>query len=351
VSVAAAARYDTAFAALVMSAVALEMARPRRGCAPLACLAIAGLVRPEAWLLAGTYWAWLAPALSMSARLRAAALALLAPAVWLTMDVLATGDPLHSLHATDAASANLYLRYTPWQNLEAAGRDLVWYVGLLPLLLLAPAMLWLLRDRPRAAMPPLGALALTLGVFLLLLSQGMPSSGRYLLLPVCMIAVLAGMAIDGGGRRTAARVMVGVVLGVMLCVQVASRSDVFARVRSGAAIAQQRNDTARALVRAPGVRDALLHCPVVSLPTGGMRHWFAFHSGRAPAEFVSDALGRTRPDLYIAPATPDVAQSVLTRPRFDFDASFRVPPGLRAGPRNADWVLYVSPTSTCTSAW
>ena len=60
-SVAGAARYDIAFAALVMTAVALEMARPRRAVAPLVCLAVAGLVRPEAWLLAGAYWLWLAP--------------------------------------------------------------------------------------------------------------------------------------------------------------------------------------------------------------------------------------------------------------------------------------------------
>jgi hypothetical protein len=99
----------------------------------------------------------------------------------------------------------------------------------------------------------------------------------------------------------------------------------------------------------PAVGDALRRCPAVSLPTGMMRHWFAFRSGRAPESFVSDGKGVTRPDLYIAPGNPTVAKLVLTRARFDTDASFRVPSGLRAGPRNADWILYVAPTSACAA--
>src|SRR3954467_2678436 len=51
---------DTAFAALIVWAVLLEARRPRRGTAVLAVLAVAGLMRPEAWALAGLYavWVW-----------------------------------------------------------------------------------------------------------------------------------------------------------------------------------------------------------------------------------------------------------------------------------------------------
>ena len=346
-SIAGAARYDIAFAALVMTAIALEMARPRRAVAPLTCLAVAGLVRPEAWFLAGVYWLWLAPRMSWSARGRTAALVALAPALWMSMDVLVMGDPLYSLHATDQGSEVLYRQYTPGENLVAAGRNLVWYLGLFPLALLAPAALLLVRDRPRGLHALLGAFAVTLGVFLLLLAQGMASSERYLLLPACVLAILAGMAIDGGGRRTPRRVGLGVFLAVILSLQVAGRADVYGKVSGDSAIASGRYDTARALVAAPGVLEALRRCPAVSLPTGKMRHWFAFYSGRAPEAFVSDGKGRTRPDLYIAPGNPAVTKMALTRARFDDDASYRVPAGLRPGPRNADWILYVSPTSLC----
>jgi hypothetical protein len=53
--------------------------------------------------------------------------------------------------------------------------------------------------------------------------------------------------------------------------------------------------------------------------------------------------------LYVAPGNPAVTTMALTRPRFDDDPSFRLPPGLRAGPRNADWILYVAPTSACAA--
>ncbi|HSD80087.1 MAG TPA: hypothetical protein VLB47_05480, partial [Solirubrobacteraceae bacterium] len=47
---------DIPYLALVVWAAALEATRPRRGVAVLALLTAAGLLRPEAWLLAGLYW-------------------------------------------------------------------------------------------------------------------------------------------------------------------------------------------------------------------------------------------------------------------------------------------------------
>ena len=52
---------DMPFAALVVGAVLLEARRPRRGVAVLALLAVAGLLRPEAWVLGGLYWLWMWP--------------------------------------------------------------------------------------------------------------------------------------------------------------------------------------------------------------------------------------------------------------------------------------------------
>lgn len=348
-AVASAARYDIAFAALVMTAVALEMARPRRGVAPLVVLAAAGLVRPEAWFLAGAYWLWLAPRLSWPARFRMAALAALAPVLWAAMDALVMGDPLYSLHITDEYSDALYRQYSELENLEVAGRNLLWYLGVFPLLLLPPAVVLLARDRPRVALAPLGALAVTLGLFLLLLARGMASSERYLLVPVCVLAILAAIAVDGRGRRTPRRVALGVFLAVILSLQLATRTDVYGTVSRDSATAYERYESARALVQLPGVGAALRDCAAVSMASGKMRHWFGFYSGRPPAELVSDSRGQTRPDLFVAPANAEVAKAVLTRKRFDADASFRVPPGLDAVRRNPDWVLYASPTAGCTS--
>jgi hypothetical protein len=349
VSLASSARYDIAFAALVMAAIAFELPRPRHVVAPLVCLAAAGLVRPEAWVLAGFYWLYVAPRLSWSARLCTAALVAAAPAVWMAMDLAVMGDPLYSLHATDEASEVLYGQYTPWENLQVGGRNVVWYLGVVPLILLAPATVLLACDRPRGAPVLLGTLAVTVGIFVLLVSQGMASNERYLLLPVCVLAILAATALDGVGRRSRPRVILRVFFAVLLSLQVATHIGAFGTVAERAAKARGYDLSAHALVGMPGVRDALRRCPAVSLPTGKMRRRFAFSSGRAPEDFVSDSQGHTRPDLYIAPGNPAVIEMTLTRPRFDDDASFRLPPGLEVGPRNADWILYVAPTSACAA--
>ena len=51
---------DTAFAVVVVWAVLLEARRPKRGTPVLLLLALAGLMRPEAWALAGLYTLYLA---------------------------------------------------------------------------------------------------------------------------------------------------------------------------------------------------------------------------------------------------------------------------------------------------
>src|SRR6202011_3025360 len=49
---------DFSYMALVVWAGALEAEHRRRGLAVFALLALAGLLRPEAWLLSGIYLAW-----------------------------------------------------------------------------------------------------------------------------------------------------------------------------------------------------------------------------------------------------------------------------------------------------
>ena len=51
---------DIPYLALILWAAALEAQRPRRGGAVWVLLTLAGLLRPEAWLLAGVYGLWIA---------------------------------------------------------------------------------------------------------------------------------------------------------------------------------------------------------------------------------------------------------------------------------------------------
>src|ERR1019366_181102 len=95
---------DLPSAAAVLGALALEAARPRRATGPLVLLALAGLFRPEAWVLSAAYWCYVAPRASGRDRIRFAALAVLAPALWAVDDLLLTGNPIYSLTYTRQAT-------------------------------------------------------------------------------------------------------------------------------------------------------------------------------------------------------------------------------------------------------
>lgn len=102
---------DLPYCALVAWAAVLETRTPRRGGPVWVLLTLAGLLRPEAWLLAGLYGIWLAlphaRARDLSAVARTLAPAAIAPLVWAALDLAVTGDPLFSFHHTDALAAEL----------------------------------------------------------------------------------------------------------------------------------------------------------------------------------------------------------------------------------------------------
>ena len=342
---AATARYDIAFGALVVGALALELSRPRRGIAPLALLAIAGLIRPEAWLMSAAYWYWALRGADRGGRLAGAALVLLAPVLWSGMDLAVTGDPLWSLHVTDDASEQLYGRFTPLENLEEGGRNLVTIAGPITLLL-APIAL-LRRNPPTIARlrPLLLLLAMTVGVFLALVATGMASSERYLLVPACLIAVLAAIAASPQGLN---RNGVAIAAAVLLLIQVLARVDSAFSVRDELRPAVERNGEVRDLLARTEVSRPVQRCPRVALPGRIVPAW-AYFSGRPLQRWTFDDHGRSAPDIYIAPS-PTTAAELLTRQRFDSDAGFTVPSALVPGPASRSWRVYFARGPACASA-
>src|SRR5215212_603757 len=112
---------DPAFALAIVGAVLLEVQRPRRGIPVLVLLTVAGLMRPEAWVLAGLYALWLRrPAYLL--------LAAVAPAIWALSDLIVTGDALHSLHGTsdlaEAAGRRRDIEDAPYWTVKYFGSTL-----------------------------------------------------------------------------------------------------------------------------------------------------------------------------------------------------------------------------------
>ena len=206
---------DVGFAALIAAAVAAELERPRRGAVVLVLLALAGLLRPEAWLLAGVYWLYLLPARSWPERLRLAALVASAPLAWMAMDALLTGDALHSVEVTrvytEKAAATASLGEA-WAAITAvSGWPLV--LGALA----GAAVGW--RDGRRGVAVPLlaGAIALFATVAPSLLGES-PVLRRYLVLPGATIAALFAFAVlgwTGAQRARAAWTAGGLALGAL----------------------------------------------------------------------------------------------------------------------------------------
>src|SRR4051795_8261431 len=83
---------DVPFAALIVGAVLLEAKQRRRGVPVLVLLTLGGLLRPEAWLLAGLYFLWMWPVSSSRRRAVLAALVAAAPVIWALIDLIVTGD-------------------------------------------------------------------------------------------------------------------------------------------------------------------------------------------------------------------------------------------------------------------
>src|SRR3954452_9901006 len=159
---------DLPYLALVLGALlALERRRT-----PFVLLALAGLLRPEAWLFSGALLVWrrdwsLAP------------LAAAGPVLWVVGALVASGDPLHSLTGTR-------------ENVETLGRK----TGLLnvPLYLprrvgevvrepvLAGAVVgaaFTAKLMPRRALVPAAAGALAVVAFTVLAAAGLPIITRY----------------------------------------------------------------------------------------------------------------------------------------------------------------------------
>jgi hypothetical protein len=263
---------DVPFLALVVWAAALEVARPRRGPAPMALLALAGLLRPEAWVLAGLYWLWCFPTRGTRARLGLLVLVVAAPVIWALVDLAVTGDPLFSLHATSSLAEALG-RERGLRNVPSAFVTFLADVARPPVAVAGVAGLVLALRRygaARMAVPLalLGAGALTFagtGV------AGLAILPRYLTVPAVALCVLAGYAVlgfttlgPGRARERWRRAAIGALLvGVAFVAVKASSVD---RLRSELRFIERTHAQLEALLDDPRVARGL-RCGPLTFPT------------------------------------------------------------------------------------
>ena len=172
----------------------------------LVLLALAGLLRPEAWVLAGLLLVLggLERELARAAFLYAA-LAAVGPVLWAATDFAVTGDPLFSLHYTSSSAEELG-RSLPLSELPSAMPEFFANLVKLPVLVAAALGLAIaVVAVPRRAAAPLALLAAGIATFVLIGIAGASAIERYLAIAAVALLVFAAVTFGGftllrGGR-------------------------------------------------------------------------------------------------------------------------------------------------------
>ncbi|HEX8121846.1 MAG TPA: hypothetical protein VF549_11335 [Solirubrobacteraceae bacterium] len=305
-------QFDVAFLALVVLAAALEAENPRRAVAPLVALTFAGLLRPEAWIIAGAYALYLR-------RPRMLALAAAAPLLWALHDVLLTGDPLFSLHGTQDFAARhqegngirAALRLAPNFVLDVTGAVVA----------LGGVAGWLLvrREEQRRVALPAALFGLSVLPFLAYGALGLTLYSRFLLPAAAALIVLCAAGATGWARRWATP-LVAVAVAVSLPFALADLADVRDE-RSHRADAQAELVELVAANRAVAVRCGLVHVPDFRLVPPLM------HRLDLPGERFSDRATEARPALDVEIVALQPAAAAGRPPALAQSGSWR----LRAG--------------------
>jgi hypothetical protein len=335
---------DIPYVALVLGALLIETRRARAGAPVLALLAVAGLLRPEAWLFSLAYlaWVWRAP---RARDPRLVALAVAAPLLWALSDLAVSGDPLHSLRGT-RGNAQTLERITGLAEVPRTAPRRLGEILREPVLFGAAgggllALAWLRR---RAL---LGAAAGVVAAvaFCVLAAAGLPILGRYLLLPAAILAIFCGAGAFGwaclprGDRRRRPWAWFGVATLVAL---VAFTPPQVGRIRAlrDALHRQDRIESdLAALVRAPpaAVRAA---CAPVTVPNHRPVPLLALWLGVDPRAIVSAQQRRPRRGTWVVPANGAVARDYILDPR-DLDKRIAPPPpGFAPAGADASWRVF-----------
>jgi hypothetical protein len=270
---AARAYVDMPFLALVVWAAAMEARAPRRGTPVMLVLMVAGLLRPEAWVLAGAYWLWCGwAAPTGSRRFDLLALAAVAPLGWCLVDLLVTGDPLFSLHSTsdlaDELNRNRGLSSVPGSFvsfLTDTARAPVAAAGVI-----GAVLLWRLRTG-RALHVPIALFGAGAVTFLGTGLAGLSVLPRYLTVPVVALCLVAAYGVlgfttlePGPLRRAWSRAAIGAaIVGVAF---VAIRSPAVGTLRGELRFIKGSHDDLVAILQAPAVKRDM-RCGPITFPT------------------------------------------------------------------------------------
>jgi hypothetical protein len=352
---------DLPYIALCLGALLIETKRPRAGWPVLALLALAGLLRPEAWGFAIAYWLWLAldygngslhwrRERNMTELARLGALALAGPILWVLFDAITTGEPLYSLTGTQETVEALDRRTGPVDVVlygpRALGEVMQWpgMVGAAGGVVLGFAFL-----RRRSALG-LAATLLALAAFAALGAAGLAIIARYTMLAGALLSIFVAVGLLGwrllqpGDRLRRPWQAFAVVVGAMFLLWLPNQWDLDSTVDADLTHQARIEDDLTDLVDSGAFAEPL--CGKVVVPNHRAVPRLAFGLDVKPSEIVSatereeDDDEAPRRGYYLAPASPFVIHNFILDPNDPTTFEPQVPSGYALVARNDSWLLY-----------
>jgi hypothetical protein len=322
---------DIPYVALALGAILAEAKGPHPR-TTLILLALAGLLRPEAWLLSLAYVAYRRDA-------RLLPLALAAPVLWGLYDLALTGDPLHSLtgtrHGAEVLERTTGLTAVPTIMPRRLG-EILRADGLFAA---AAGGVLVLAFMRRSAKLPIAAGFASIAAFCVLALAGLPILGRYLLLPAALLAVFAGAGAfgwlrlpgDHPWRRRWSVIGAATLVGfaVLTPAQANRISDLHRAMKTQQDILADLHDITKDFT-----------CRPVAVPNHRPVPHIALWTGIPPAQIVSAQLERPTRGVYVDPASARVERNFTLDPHDPRRLTATVPPGFEPVAANDSWRLY-----------
>jgi hypothetical protein len=295
---------DVPFLALTLWGVVAALRAPG-GRASFALFSLAGLARPEAWLVTAVYAAWAYRAGEVRGP-AAIAWTLAAPLTWAALDLAVTGDPLHSLHGTrELADA---LERPTGTGLSLAAMPAFFELALgagVALAGIGGALLALRSPIGRRMVVPGTLLFLGMISFLALGLAGLPLLVRYVLLPTAMLTLFAALVIGAGRRGTPRRLWVVAAVAAVALIAAGLPAEVTraSRLRDITTERGRLEGDVLALARETKVVRAASRCGPVEVATALMIPLVVLGLGDSRASVTAVHDGSTGSRMWIGPAS------------------------------------------------
>jgi hypothetical protein len=392
---------DVPYLLLVLSAVLVESRRHRSraeesagpaagaeeisdrpaGWPVLALLAVAGLLRPEAWVFSGCYWLYLIawPAYRtrrdrtstvvgegagaaidgasgsggeeagwwMTGRPRSEVawltlLAVSAPLIWVLSDLAITGNPLWSLTNTQH-TAEVLDRVTGIANVPEYIPRRIGEI-LRPPVLVGAALggvlsVWLLWSRARLA-AIVGVLAVV--VFAILASAGLPINTRYAFLAAAILCIFCGAGVFGwtllarDDPRRRWWMAGGAIVLLALIAYAPSQYRGMHNELNKLATQQHIENNLVALLRTHQID---LRCGPVGVPNHAPIPLISLYLKTSPANVISAQVHPIEYGTYLDPASKEVEEDYVLDPH-DPHLPVSVPPGFSESATNTSWLVF-----------